>query len=503
MFDKTQLSRRQISLALSLMLAHSLSGCTTLLNSNDAVRAIVKAAQNADDKGDFEGAQARLSKLNRLPESLAGSQEEKRKILVDIIKLYAGLARRHQQNGDFETAKKMLQRAIEIECIDKDWLHDGGPATDDYNRLMGVQSKEKHSQVEKKVGTLQKVSEEIARLVDEAIALEREKQFEKAIEKIKEAEKLAPPNSTDKAIVLVSMANALSLVNRQKDSVLMFKEAIQIYEQKPPYPGKMFEALTGLAICLETLNRDEEARTIYVRAVAFRDRHPNDIMNHVFVIGRAVRNLVKLGKYSEAEVLEARFMQSAKPALIDWPSIFWHYQDVGDAYLNAREFKRAKLSFQRALKVVLLNGCPPSFKANAGFCHLRVGSCEVGLGELAEATATGAAALPFFNSGEKLGVAGIYNTIAGAYVAKGEPQKAVVLNEKALKLCEASVGRLGLPTLSTIIQYSDSSHAAGDLAKSKWLLKEAMLRSKSIADCDEKRNYVKGAQMRIKAFGFQ
>ncbi len=503
MFDKTQLLRWQISLVLSLMLVHSLSGCIMFSSSNDAVRSIIKDAQNADGKGDFEGAQAKLSRLKQLPESLAGSPEEKRKILVDIIKLYAGLARRHQENGDFVTAKKMLQRAIEIECIDKDWLHDGGPATDDYNRLMGVQSKEKHSQVEKKVGTLQKVSEEIARLLEEATALEREEQFEQAIEKIKEAEKLALPNSTDKAIVLVSMANALSRVNRQKDAVLMFKEAIQIYEEKPPYPGKMFEALTGLAISLDALNRDEEARTVYVRAVAFGDQHANEIINHVYVIGRAVLNLVKLGKYSEADGLEERFMNSAKPARIDWSSTFWHYREVGDVYLDAREFRRAKLSFQRALKVVSANVCPANFRVNVGLCHLRVGSCEVGLGELAEATASGAAALPFFTSAEKLGVAGLYNTIAGAYVAKGEPQKAVVLNEKALKLCEATVGRLGLPTLSTIIQYSDSSHAAGDLAKSRWLLKEAMLRSKSIADCNEKRDYVKGAQMRIRKFGFR
>lgn len=483
------------------------SGCAQLAGSNEQVKAIVNAAREAEDNGKFEEAQSKLVKLKQLPKHLGGSTEEKRAILTEIIKLYTALARHYQENGDFVTAKRLLQRAVEIECIDEQWLHEGGLATQNYKLLMKSQSTDKQMKVEKRVGDIGKTSNAVERLIVEAQKLEREGKFEQSLASLKQTEKLCPPDSSQKAAVLAAMAPSLDGLSRNKDAILALKEALRIYKDKPPaYPNVMIVLLAQLAYDLELCGREQEASEIFAQALAMTEKHPGEFADEVYLLGRCSRNLISLKKFDEGERLEARFFKTAKPGKnIDFHQTLMHNIEVGDVYYGNKMSSKATQSYKRAIKLTQGTSHPQAqqVKESVGYAYVQLANSELSSGDIGEATAHAIAAADLVNKRWKLGVAGTLNNLAGCYLNKGEAAKGLPLNERALKLCEDSVGRFGLPTFSTLIQYSDVAYASGDSEKSRQCLVDGMNRSKHIADCDEKRNLQAETKKRMKARGFK
>ncbi len=490
---------------MSLFLMLAASGCAQLNGSNEQVKAIVKAAQEAEDKRQYEEAQAKLAKLKQLPLQLAGSTDDKRIILNDIIKRYTALARHYQESGDFVTAKRLLLRAIEIECMDKQWLRDGGLATESWRRLMKSQSTDKQLMVEKRVGDVGKTSEEVVRLIASAQKLERGGQYQPALDLLKQTEKLCAPNSGQRAEVLIAMAGPLNALKRTKDTILVLKEALQIYDVKPPqFPLLMVSALMQLALALEVNGRYDEAGDAYARALDFTDKHPGSFPDEVYLLGRRAHNLIMRRKFDQGEPLAARFQSVAKVGKnIDLGNAVMYNVEVGDVYLGNKMLPKAKQSYKRAVKLLQSHSYPAAMNPSAGYAYMQLANSEVALGELDESAAHANAAADLVGRDWKLGVAGTFNNLAGAYKDKGKVEKALVLNERALKLCEASVGRYGLETLSTLIQYSDTAFIAGDQAKSRWCLVEGFNRSKHMANCDEKGRLIAVVKERMKVRNFK
>lgn len=481
------------------------SGCAQLNGSNEQVKAIVKAAQEAEDKRQYEEAQTKLAKLKQLPLQLTGSTDDKRIILNDIIKRYTALARHYQESGDFVTAKRLLLRAIEIECMDKQWLRDGGLATESWRRLMKSQSTDKQLMVEKRVGDVGKTSDEVVHLIEKAQKLERAGQNQEALDLLKQTEKLCASNSGQRAEVLIAMAGPLNALKRSKDTILVLKEALRIFDAKPPqYPYLMASALMQLALALEINGRYDEAGDVYARALDFADKHPGAVPDYVYLLGRRAHNLLVRRKFDQGEPLSARFQSIAKVGKnIDLGNAVMYNVEVGDVYLGNKMLPKAKQSYKRAIKLLQGNPYPPAINPSAGYAYLQLANCEVALGEVDESAAHANTAADLVGRDWKLGVAGTFNNLAGVYKDKGKVEKALVLNQRALKLCEASVGRYGLETLSTLIQYSDTAFVAGDPTKSRWCLLEGFSRAKHISNCDEKGRLVAVIKARMKERNFK
>lgn len=476
-----------------------------MFGSNQQVQAIIKEAQEAQAAGNYEEAQAKLNTLKKLPEQLQGSTDEKRKILNDIIKIYGALARNYQESKDFVMAKKLLHRAVEIECLDEEWLHEGGLATESYMQLMKVHATDKELNVEKRLDDLEKTSDSVVQLIEDGHKLESKRQFEDALEVFKEAEKLCAPGSTDKAAVSAAMVDTLIALGKRKEAIFAAKEALQIYKDRPPkFPNQTAVPSLQLAQALEAEGRREEASEAYARALEIVDRHPHEVIDEVFYVVAGVQNLISLKRYSEAEQLEARFVKEAVASRksIDSFKVLNHYVDVGNVYFDQRLLQKAKASYIRAITWAG-ESYPDQMKGSVGFAYMKLADCEVQLGDLEESAEHAIIAVDLVEVHLRVGCAGVFNNLAGHYAGKGQPQKARLLHERSLKACESSVGRNSLPTISTLIQYSDSAMECKDPAKSRWCLKEALSRANQIPDSKEKSDYVDSLKRRWRDRKFQ
>jgi len=501
MFERFRKFRNQQALLAGVLMLTA-SGCAQLSGSNERVRGIVKAAQSEQDAGNFEGAQTKLGSLKKAPEQLSGSTEEKRKILRDVIKLYTGLARHYQESGDFVAAKRLLQRAIEIECVDQEWLREGGPATESYKRLMSSQSTDKHLSVQKRVGAIEKASDEVAHAIKDAKVLESKKQYARAVTVLRDAEKICAPNSTDKAGVLVAMTNSLHELGKRKEAILGLKEARQIYEDNPQKPAQLVETLFLLANVLETEKRYEEASETLVRALAVADQHPAEVPDKAYLLGRTSVSLIRLKKYPQGEALEARFIKSVREgAIIAESNEFLHHLILGDLYQADKQPKKAILAYKRGLKIWNVKKHSPDTKRTVGYLYSQLANSELVADQLEDAAAHSTAAVDLIDPAVRLGMAGTLNAIAGKLKDRGESKKGVLLNERALHICDETVGRNGLATLSTLIQYADSAKAAGNPEKARWCLKEAILRAKNAGNSEEKNAHVATAKSRMRLYG--
>ncbi|MBX9668543.1 MAG: tetratricopeptide repeat protein [Candidatus Obscuribacterales bacterium] len=556
-------------------------GCAT--NSNTRFQAITNQSAAKLQAGNTSEAWSELEKLSAEQASLSGSRGTKRSLLAAAIKVHLDLASRIESQGDLGTARTILLRAVELECLDDEWSSQGGPATASYKAVLKNKSEVvKERQVEKTESITTDIKSEISAAkrvaasgdskaaetlllnsaqrslkqygnlsasylkVRDALAdmyrLESKPDKARKIhtENIKSLEAMSERyEGTDKeqlwaealnkellalaaieesggrfseeekilrkaetlcahifgketlhyADVEIALSSPLARTGRANVASDLLNDALALYESNNrSNRAKICEIISKQAIILAREKRYQLALDCCNRAIGILDKHPN-IGNRGIVVGVSIECLLWLGRDEDAIGRTAEFVSLCKKGSGDPSTSFARLSLLGDLWFSKKNYLQARRMYGPALTNFEALSSTLEQRRRALLCCLNLAECNFELKRLADtiASANKASQLLSVNKDASLKLAGIYNGIAGLLGHDGKFEAAIAWQAKALKLCETRVGVYESPTISTLIQMSDSYRRAGDMAKTNELLRTALGRcGKNPSDPDVK-----------------
>ena len=162
--------------------------------------------------------------------------------------------------------------------------------------------------------------------VNLALAHARMKQFDEAIQTLKQGIEIIPKSE----ILLARLGHTYFVTGRLNEALAAMQQVLEI---NPKY----FDALTASAVILDTLGKKEEAQGYYEKALAIEPENKFLRISYAF-------NLATGGKIPEAIEIYSRLIQ-------EYPGEYSLYQYLGIAYGVAGNYTKAIKNLKQAISL--------------------------------------------------------------------------------------------------------------------------------------------------------
>ena len=365
--------------------------------------------------------------------TLAKAREDEK-----VVVLLSNLALILQSQGDYKTARAIMERALEIaEVI-------GGP---------------NHPQT---AGTLNNLASLLYAQGDYNAALPL---YERVVPIY---EQTYGPSHPQTAIILNNLAELRQEQGDYSTARLLYERALKIHEQASgPHDAQTANSLNKLALLLQAQGEYNTAQPLYERALAIRETvygptHPKTAIS----LSSLAFLLQEQGDYDKAHQLHERALAIVESAFgPHHPETARNLNNLAEVLQAQRVYKSAQPLYERALSI---------YEQIFGAIHPHIATILSNLAGVLQAQGDYSTARSLLERSlaideaiygtthPKVGV--VLNNLAGLLFAQKDYTAARPLYERALTLSESTLGPVHLQTASTLDNLATLLFNQGDLA---------------------------------------